>query len=249
MKRYFSIQKILLIGGLLFTFAFISACNDDDDTIIRPDVAGFMAFNLATDQPVIGVALSGNELNAPLPYMSYTGGYVAIYPGKRSTDAFDVNGNTISTTTPTYEANNYYSLFVVGMDGDYQNVVVNDGLDTLNVSEGNAYVRYINAIPGANTLNVTVKNDSATLITGQPSFGTVSDFEQVKAGEVTIAINNGSKIAVDRDITLENQKAYTLLLAGNPDGSDVSDSVQIRYIINGKVTMDSTSEDMSDKSN
>ncbi len=245
MKRFFSIQKMLLLGGLLLTVAFISACNDDDNNAVQPDVAGLMAFNLATDQPVIGVALSGNQLNSPLPYMSYTGGYVAIYPGKRSTDAFDANGNTIATTMQTYEPQKYYSLFVLGSNGNYQNIVVNDGLDTLNAQEGNAYIRYINAIPGTDQLHVVIKNESDTLLTDQPSFGTISAFKPIKASTITIHIDN-SKADTTRDITLENQKAYTILFAGD---SDAEDSLQIRYIENGKLTLDSTSEDLSKKSN
>ncbi len=248
MKRFFSIQKILLLGGILFTIAFISACNDDDNNPIQPDVAGLMAFNLAPDQPAIGVALSGNQLNSPLPYMSYTGGYVAIYPGKRSTDAFDANGNTIATMTQTYAAEKYYSLFVIGTDGNYQNIIVNDGLDTLNAQDGNAYIRYINAIPGADQLSVVVKNESDTLITDQASFGSVSAFQPVKASSVTIDIDNGTADTT-RDITLENQKAYTILFANKPAENGGSDSIQIRYIENGKLTLDSTSEDLSKTSN
>lgn len=250
MKRYFSMQKTLLLCGLLLALTFISACNDDDDPAIAPDVAGFMAFNLASDQPPIGIALSGNTLHSPLPYMSYTGGYVAIYPGERSTDAFDFNsGNTIATATYTYEPQNYYSLFVIGTNGNYQNVIVNDGLDTLNASKDKAYIRYINAIPGSGMPLVIIKNESDTLMSSEISYGEISDFQPVTAGNITISINNGAKVNTSRSIDVEDQKAYTLLFAGNTEGDQPSDSIQIRYVENGTLTLDSTSEDLSKTSN
>lgn len=249
MKRYFSISKGILLGCLLGTLALFSACNDDDNNNMQPDVAGFMAFNLVPDQTAIGVSLSGNQLRSPLPYMSYTGGYVAIYPGERSTDAFSYdNGNTLATATQTYEPQKYYSLFVIGSKDNYQNVIVNDGLDTLNAAKGKAYVRYINAVTGSASADVEISNDTSILFSGQAAYGQVSPFMALDAGAVTIAINDGNKADTSRTITLEDQKAYTLLFAGNPGGNQSSDSVQIRYVENGTLTLDSTSEDLSKKS-
>ena len=47
-----------------------------------------------------------------------------------------------------------------------------------------------------------------------------------------IKVSNGSTINKDRTITLEQQKVYTVLLAGVP-GSTGNDSLQIRFIENG----------------
>ena len=249
MKHSFSFPKGLLVGCLLGAVALFSACKDDDNNNMQPDVAGFMAFNLAPDQSAIGLSLSGNQLRSPLPYMSYTGGYVAIYPGDRSTDAFSYdNGNTLATATQTYVPQKYYSAFVIGTKDNYQNIIVNDGLDTLNAAKGKAYVRYINALTGTTTTDVQISNDTSVLFTGEAAYGQVSPFMALDASAITIAIGDGNKVDTSRTITLEDQKAYTVLFAGNPEGDQPTDSVQIRYVENGTLTLDSTAEDLSKKS-
>ncbi len=248
MKPYFSISRKFMLGGMLALTALFSACLKDDDNHPQPDAAGFMAFNLVTDQPGIGVALSGNTVGSLLPYMSYTGGYVRIYPGKRSTDAFAANSNnTLATTTYTYEPDKYYSLFVIGLKDHYENVIVDDGLDTLNASKGTSYVRYINAINGKDAVNVTFANDTSELYAEQADFGKVSPFIALEKGAVSISIKDGTKTEKSRTIELEDQKAYTLLLAGDSDSDEPSDSLQIRYIVNGTLTLDSTGEDQTEK--
>lgn len=238
------------LAGLLVMLTLFTACNDDND-VPQPDydVAGFMAFNLVPDQEGIGVALSGNTVNI-MPFMRYTGGYVKAYPGERSTDAFAANSqNTLTSTTFNYEANKYYSLFVMGLEGNYKNVIVNDGLDTMDATDGKSYLRFVNGIADGSAVNVELSNDTATLFSEQADYSKVSPFMELDSGAITIDINDGSDIQVNRTIQLENQKAYTILLAGNPQSTEPEDSVQIRYIINGTLTLDSTSSDLTDETN
>ena len=122
---------ILVTSGLFF-----AGCNknDNDDDQNMP-VAGLMAFNLAVDKPAVGFALSGSNLtNAPLEYTNYTGAYLQIYPGSREVESYDFNasGATIATETGNFEAQKYYSVFVVGSDSMYKNIIVNDDVDTLS---------------------------------------------------------------------------------------------------------------------
>lgn len=248
MKRFTSIHRsFFLLSGFLLAALFFTSCNNDDDNNIpQPDIAALMAFNLSPDQPLIGVALSGNELNAPLTYTSYTGGYVGIYPGKRSTSAFDLtSGNTFASKIYTYEANNYYSLFVTGANGTYENVIVNDGLDSLSAEANKSFIRYINAIPDSSNPMITINDGQNDVVKENAGFTDVSSFVSVNPGDVTIMINNDSTIQADRTISLEESQAYTVLFLGNPNGNDDADSIQIRYIINGKLTQDSTDQDLS----
>ncbi len=248
MKSQFSISRAIMLGGMLALITLFSACLKDKNNTPQPEAAGFMAFNLVTDQPGIGVALSGNTVGSLMPYMSYTGGYVRIYPGKRSTDAFAANSNnTLATSTHTYEPDKYYSLFVIGLKDHYENVIVDDGLDTLNAAKGTAYVRYINAIDGKDAMNINISNDTADLYSSQADYGQVSPFIALKAGAVSVAVKEGTKTEKTRTIELEDQKAYTLLLAGNTDSDQPSDTLQIRYIINGTLTLDSTAEGETEK--
>src|SRR5699024_415760 len=146
-------------------------------------------------------ALSGNAVGNPLPYMSFTGGYVNIYPGKRSTDAYaGDNQNTLVSTTYTYEPNKYYSLFVIGLEDDYKNVIVDDGLDTVDAAEGTAYIRYINALPGVSTAQVDITNYSADLYSDEAAYGEVSPFFALDSGAITIDLSHGDQVDVSRTI-------------------------------------------------
>lgn len=241
MKRLQLNQRILLLGAFLAVIIFISSCSHDDDNI-QPDVAGLMAFNLAPDRPLIGISLSGRDLGGRLPYRSFTGGYLAIFPGNRFTQSYDGNtGEPLVEGQVTYDANKYYSLFVTGSGTTYKNIVVNDGLDTLTAMSEHAYVRYINAIPGSDNLTLTISKDNEDLLTDHPDFDSVSAFKAVPTGEINIDLKDGKDIHVNRTISVEERGAYTLLLIGKPGGTSI-DSVQIRYVPNATLTLDSTAE-------
>jgi hypothetical protein len=241
MKNPFSLKHtLLLIGSCMFILALYS-CSKNDNNNNQPDVAGLMAFNLSPDKPLIGISLSGNTLRPPLPYVSYTGGYVSIYPGERSTVAFDAgSGNSFASTTYKYLPRKYYSVFVTGANGTYNNIVVSDNIDSLSGISGESYIRYINAVTDSSKPQVMISDSQSVVVNDQPAFKDVSSFTQIKSGPVTIAINNGAKINASRNITLEEQKLYTILFVGNPSGTAPGDSVQIRYIENGKLKLDTS---------
>lgn len=252
MKTFLSIRRmstIIAIAGFLLAIILFSSCSKDDKTP-RPDVAGLMAFNLTLDKPLIGVALSGNRINTALTYTSYTGGYVGIFPGTRSTSAIDASTNNIfASEMYTYEPNKYYSLFVIGINGTYKNMIVNDNLDSLSGIAGKSYIRYINAIPDSSMPMVTIHDDEKEVVNDNPMFSTVSAFVPVKSGSVKIDIDNGSTIQAERTINLEEQKTYTVLFIGNPASNGTTkDSVQIRYVVNGTLKLDSTTNKMEKSS-
>lgn len=246
MKILFSsVRKNLLVAaGVLFAGLALTACNkDNDNDNNNPPAAGLMAFNLAPDKPAIAVALSGSALtNAPLAYGSFTGGYLGIYVGNRTIEAYDYDNNSGSpfASTPfNFEADKYYSAFVVGDAGTYQNVVVRDNFDSLSIANGESYVRYINAIPDSiSTPLVTIAANGANVVSNNAAFASVSDFTAVTPGDISITVSNGGTINANRTITLEQKKAYTVLLTGRPGAAD---SVQIKYITNGDLT-DSTGQ-------
>lgn len=225
-------------AGVLFT-----ACLKDKDN--GPDIpaAGLMAFNLAPDQSALVIRLSGNSLTqAPLDYTSYTGVYQNIYTGSRPVEAFDYRNNTqLTNTNYTFEPNKYYSLFVIGTDSAYKNIVSVDNFDSLTTADGKAYVRYINAITDSvNTPNVTIAAGGNNVVNENAGYGAVSEFKAITPGEISIVVKNNGGIDVSRNITLEQKKVYTVLLAGAPGATDDKQKVQIRFIANGTVSDDAS---------
>lgn len=238
-----------LVGAAAFIFAgtLLTACSKNDDEMPQVDASGLMAFNLATDKPSVGFSLSGSWLtNTGLSFNSYTGGYLAVYTGARSVDAFDfLSGASMASVTNTFEKDKYYSAFAIGANGTYRNILVQDDFDAMN-TDGTAYIRYINAIPDSSFPTVTVTREGNSIASSQPHFGTISTFTAVEPGDVTIAMNNSGAIQKNRTFAVESRKVYTVLLAGTP-GSTGADSLQIRYVLNG--TLDGTSNRSSSSQN
>jgi Domain of unknown function (DUF4397) len=236
MKRIAKPAGVLLLATILF-----AACQKDDfnNGNIRTPAAGFMAFNLASDQNAAGFSLSGNNLsNAALNYTSYTGNYLPIYTGAREVRSYDFNtGSTLAITNATFADSSYYSAFLIGKSGSYRNVIVQDQLDSLNVSAGKAWVRYINAIADSAAVpSVSIGTSGETTINEQSNYANVSAYKAVNAGPVNTAVVSGSDFSASRTITLEENKVYTVLFVGDPTATDSTRNVQIKFIQNGTVT-------------
>jgi hypothetical protein len=84
---------------------------------------------------------------------------------------------------------------------------------------------------------VAITSGGTAIINEPASFGTISDFKEVTPGDVSFTVvNTEAGIAANRDITLEQNKVYTVLLMGIPNEADTAKAVQIKYIQNGTVT-------------
>jgi hypothetical protein len=237
MKRFFSSMRVnaAVVSGLLVLAVLFSACskldNGDND---NNQAAGVMAFNLAPDVASATITLSGNTVTTnPLGYGSFTGTYLGVFPGVRPVEAFNYNtGNSIASATSfTFDVDKYYSIFLVGANNTYRTVIVNDLFDSLS-NAGQAYIRYINAVPDSSHPTVTIASGGTNVVNTNAAFASVSEFTAVNPGDVTIAITNGGTISANRTITVEARKVYTVLLQGIP-GSTGNDSVQVKYILNG----------------
>lgn len=227
----------LLAIGVLF-----SSCLKNDDNK-APDIpaAGLMAFNLANDQQSVVIRLSGSSLTQnPLAYTNYTGLYQQIYTGQRTVESYDYPETTPLTSTPfNFVQDKFYSVFVVGYNNKYRNVVVEDSVGSLANNSGKAFVRYINAIADSTaTPLVTLAAAGTNLFNDNAAYGQVSDFKEVAAGDVSVAVKDNDNIDASRTITLQQNKVYTVLLLGVPGDATEAKKVQIRFVENGTVTED-----------
>jgi hypothetical protein len=223
---------------LLFSVILFSCKKDVDVPEQQTPVAGLMAFNLMPDQQSMGIDLAPNRLtNNPLGYTNYTGGYSGVYTGNRNIISYDFySGTSFSSTTFNFEDSSYYSLFVVGSNGNYENLIVKDNLDSLPAGSGKAFVRFVNAIPDStkNTM-VSISGNNMGIINEDAMFKTVSDFSLTDAGDITVKATS-SDVDVNRTFRLEANKVYTILVVGIPGATDPAQAVQIKYILNGEVS-------------
>lgn len=237
-----SIRKNVMAIMMLATVSVLfTACLKDNDDVPEVPTAGLMAFNLVPDQPAVTIRLSNNILgNSALNYTNYTGSYYPIYTGTRTVEALDYGaGRALTSSTYNFEQDKYYSLFVLGFNNSYRNVITVDNFDSLS-SSGSAYIRYINAIvDSVNASNVTISSNGNNVVNESAAFGAVSAFKAVNAGAVNVVAKNSQGVDVNRSITLDQKKVYTVLLTGVPGATDDVKKVQIKYIANGTLT-DST---------
>lgn len=242
MKRFFSSIRfgLIPISGVLVVAVLLSACTkfDDDDNGTETPVSGLMAFNLVPDKAAIGIALNGNNLsNAPLSYTNFTGTYLRVYSGNREIESFDINTDSaLAKSNYGFELNKYYSLFVTGANGVYTNIVTHDNFDSLNSSSGKAYIRYINAIPDSTKPTVSITANGINVFNTQATYTSVSDFAAADPGQISVGVKNNATIDASRSFSIEQGKAYTVLLIGVPGATDTTKAVQIKYIENGSLT-------------
>ncbi len=229
---------LVAMGFAIMIFMFTSCKKSGNDINYNPPSASLMAFNLVPDKGCIGITIGSSRLNnTPLSYTSYTGFYQAIFPGTREVAAFDFNSNTpFAATTAVFDTSHYYSVFTLGVSGNYKNLVVRDELDSLSAATGQAYVRYINAIPDSSKLLVTLTAAGTDLSNSSTGFATISGFSGVNPGELTIKVANGTNISATRTIKVEKVKIYTILLIGLPGATDTEKQVQIKFITNGTIS-------------
>lgn len=229
---------MMVTAGLLTSMLIISSCKKDPINVPLQPVAGFMAFNLAADKPNVGFAISGSNLtNSAVAFTGYTGAYVSIYTGNRVVEAYDFgSGATISSQSAVFKDSSYNSSFLLGYNGIYKTIVVEDKLIPLTATTGKAWVRYVNAIAdtAANSI-VTVSSNGDNTINESASFARVSEFQLVNAGPITINVTDSAAISANRTITVEENKIYTLLLVGVPNETDPAKIVQVKYIQNGQL--------------
>lgn len=215
----------------------LSSCNKSDTDYTDIPSSALMAFNLSPSKNAIGIALSGNSIsNQPLNYTSFTGQYLNIYAGNRNIEAYDYNMNAPFTNTSyNFEQDKYYSLFVVGADSAYRNIVAVDNFDSLSGSNGKAYVRFINAIPDSTVPIVKLTVNGTSAVNAPARYAEVSQFTAIDPGNVAVDINNNGNISAMRNIDLAAKKAYTILFIGK-SGASGDQALQIRFIENGTLS-------------
>lgn len=236
MKKSFLSTAVYAVVGCILLTSLLSACTKTSNNTNTQQVSGIMAFNLVPDKSAgLVLALSNNSLTqSPLLFSGYTGNYLSIYSGSNLVQAYDYTTTVVLTNTNyTFTNNKYYSFFAVGANSVYSNVIVQDNFDSLSSTNGQAYVRYINAIPDSTNPTVTISANGTNAVNESAHYKSVSQFVPVAPGQVVVNITNGSNISSNRTITLEQQKVYTVLLAGIPGSTDSTTAVQIRFIANG----------------
>lgn len=234
-QQFFSGSIGILLATFLISSILFTSCKKDKP--VHLPAAGLMVYNLAPDQDALGIAVDGNSLfNVPLSYLNYSGQYLSLYTGNRTFQSFVFGSqNILATTNARLTDSAYYSLFVVGTNGAYQNIFVEDKIDSLPTNTDNAFVRYINAVTGAQQHEVKINDGTNTIFDEASALGHVSSFKEVTPGNINIEVGSEGITDTTRIISLAKNGIYTVLISGMPDAVDTSAAIKIRFIQNGSI--------------
>jgi hypothetical protein len=234
-KKRNPIWKNKFIYALAATVFLLSACKKEMP--VNSPISGLMAINLIPDQAAVDFIMSGNYLtNSPLSYTNYTGTYLSVYSGNRTVAlGLSNTDTTISRIDFVFEPSKFYSVIAMGANGNYRNLVLNDNIDSLATGSGLAFVRYVNAVPDSSKADISIAQNGNNVLNANASFATASDFKSVSPGDITVTAS-GENYSVNRTISVEKDKVYTVMLAGIPEATDTAKAVQIKYIVNGTVS-------------
>lgn len=243
-KNFFSVR---LLGVAAIGLVAFASCKKNDNNQPQTPVAGLMAFNMVPDKQGVAITLSGNSItNQPLAFTSYTGGYLPIFTGDRQAVVYDaLSGNQLSTASTNFAEDKYYSLFAVGYGNYYKSYIAHDGIDSLSGSSGKAYIRYVNGVADSISQSaVKIIQGGTPVLQEAGGLGKIANFAAVNPGEITVELSSSENtgITASRAITVEEKKVYTILLVGVPGSTDDTQKVQIRYVENGTLSADSTSD-------
>jgi len=238
-KTSSSFWKKKIFYALAASVFLFSACKKDTPASNSP-VSGLMAVNLIPDQPGVDFIMSGSYLtNSPLVYTNYSGTYLSVYSGNRTIALGLANADTtVSSTDYVFEPSKFYSVFSMGANGKYRNLILNDNIDSLSTGSGDAFVRYVNAVPDSSKADFSIAQNGNNVLTADASFATASDFKSVNPGNLTVTAS-AENYSVNRTISVEKDKVYTIMLMGIPQTTDTTKAVQIKYILNGTLTPNS----------
>lgn len=232
-------KNLLVALALVFSAAILASCKKDKTPTHTP-AAGLMAFNLAPDLNSVGVDIDANLFTkTPLAYTNYTGSYLGVYAGTRTVKSYVFQSGSVLYSSPeNFQDSAYYSLFVLGANDEYRNVMVQDKFNSLPTGTGKAFLRYINAIPDSSKLNVEIMTSDNTEVSNKDeSFGAISSFQGVDPGDLTVRINNmTTQVDTSRTFPVAANGIYTILLVGLSNPANTDQKVDIKYIQNGTLT-------------
>jgi len=236
-KFFRNVEKKLLILLLFFATVF-SACQKNNN-VTNTTTSGLMAFNLIPESatPVFFGVSTVSLTASPLSYSNYTGTYLSVNSGNLPVVLYNANSQAVlASTNFLFQSQKYYSAFAIGANGNYKNIITDDHLDSLPTTTGNAFVRFINAIPDSSNPLVTITLNGTNVVNEDAPFGTVSNFTGITPGDISLKVDNDSTISVSRTITVAKNSVYTILISGIPNTTDTTYAVKINYIQNGMIS-------------
>lgn len=225
-----------LSWAVVFTFFMgaITSCDDDDDIIDDSDtvpVAYVSLYHVSPDGPDLDILVDNSRVNYyPFEYTNYTG-YLRFYTGERELKFTPYNAsNTLFETSLSLDKDSLYSVFVTGIAGERETIVVHDQFEENDTD--NALIRIVHASPDAPAIDLSLSGEDDNLFE-DIAYRDVSGFMEVEDGVTSFEIlnaENGEVVTSVTDVNFRPDRVYTLIVRGYvepPAGTGEDLSVQV----------------------
>lgn len=236
-KGMFSLKSFAGITLLLAVLIF-SACNKTSpDNNNNTTDAGLLPFNLAPGTSA-GIDIAGTAIiTGALNFPNYTGQYLPVSPGSKIIDTYKYGrkDSVYASTAYEFTARRFYSLFLIGFNGKYKNLIVADKVDSSMIGNAKAYVRYINGIADSSDQHFLVTRGPSTVLDTTIKYTGVGAVRPIEPGELTFSVMDGTNVKATKIVTLESNKLYTIIMYGVPSATDDVNKVKVSNIINGSL--------------
>lgn len=229
-------KKFFLLPVLAITMLTLSACKDDENTVVTPPTpkSKILVVHASPDAPKVDILLDNSFVDT-LSFPRNTS-YIEINSGTRNVKV-RATGTTIIPidANVNFDANKNYSIFAVDSLSKVSALITVDDLST--PASGKAHVRFIHLSPDAPAVNI-IANGSVTLFSNRTFNKTITASEQaftpVDAGTYNLQVrtSEGNVLALDLPgITLTAGKIYTIFAKGFLGGTGVQ-SLGAQIIVN-----------------
>jgi hypothetical protein len=219
---------LLCMLGIALTVILFASCQKDNAYYYQGSaVAGFNVVAASPGTASFNFALDNNFVNGPPLLYGQHSGYINAYTGKRLF-SLTSGGTTevIATDSVTLEANNYYSLFITGLNSAPAFLLTTDDLTAPPL--GQAKVRFVQLSPDGGSFDLGIQGGN-TLFASQ-AYKTASAFVNIAPAMYNFQIkadNTGTVTALD-SVTINPNRIYTIISRGSIQGTG-------DYAISGKV--------------
>jgi hypothetical protein len=212
-------KKFLLLPVLAITMLSISACKDDENTVVTPPTAKskISVVHASPNAPKVDILLDNgfvDTLSFPrnTPYLEVNAGSRNVKVRATGTTLVPIDANI------TFDANKNYSIYAIDSLSRISALLTVDDLTTPAV--GKAHVRFIHLSPNAPAVNI-VANGSITLFPNRTFNKTILTTEQaftpVDAATYNLEVRtvSGNALALSvPGVVLTAGKIYTIFAKG-----------------------------------
>lgn len=212
-------KKFLLLPVLAITMLSISACKDDENTVVTPPTAKskISVVHASPNAPKVDILLDNgfvDTLSFPrnTPYLEVNAGSRNVKVRATGTTLVPIDANI------TFDANKNYSIYAIDSLSRISALLTVDDLTT--PAAGKAHVRFIHLSPNAPAVNI-VANGSITLFPNRTFNKTILTTEQaftpVDAATYNLEVRtvSGNALALSvPGVVLTAGKIYTIFAKG-----------------------------------